>query len=220
MPSDRPIRDKSIRDTLARVHKRTRNENRHEDFVADVEQIKPLLKQAGFAERQAWKIAVQKYPPLDGSPVEFFLNGPLKEFATEVLKMDIPEGPKQIQRRANSRWRAWLRLMHTIDLTRKANPMQVVQWVFDNAGVNPKKIDPTQVPSLGALRYLQHVQASEANYAEFLRGPWSKTIPDRRQIDWENKLVDDGRKQFALIDAFEASFEREEQQAEAEQSAA
>lgn len=97
-------------------------------------------------------------------------------------------------------------LFERVDRKKRCKPYDMVQWVFEHAGINPGSLDPGEVPSAGALRYLQLVQESNVAYAEFMKTLYSKTIPDKRQLDYEAKQREDGTAQLKLLDQFDAEF--------------
>jgi hypothetical protein len=101
--------------------------------------------------------------------------------------------------------KSWEKLFRRVPASRKAGAVDVVSWVFDNAGTPPHMLKHAEVPNRGAIRYLKYVQADDVNYSEFVRTTWSKTIPSRNQIDWETRYNDDGRRSFGLLDAFDMS---------------
>jgi hypothetical protein len=114
----------------------------------------------------------------------------------------------------------WDKLVGKIDLSKTCSTLQSVTWVFDNAGVEPSRIDPTSVPSKGSLRMLKWVQTSDSNYNEFIRSIWSKTIPSKTEIERAGRFSDDGRTQIALLDEFEMSIRLYQEREAAEQGRA
>ena len=100
----------------------------------------------------------------------------------------------------------WPRLAREIGTKRTADPAKVVAWVFNNAGTPPSMIDPAGVPSLGALRYLRLVQSSDTAYQKFLDNNWSKTMPDKREMEFQSRSQGDCSEQLELLRRFDQEF--------------
>lgn len=84
-----------------------------------------------------------------------------------------------------------------------AAPAAVMHWVFDHAGLDIESLDPTTIPSAGALKLLLAVKKDDTAYLEFFRA-YTKLLPTRQQIDSEARFHDDGRVVFEHLDAIEA----------------
>jgi hypothetical protein len=97
----------------------------------------------------------------------------------------------------------WQKLADQVDPKTDCSTVQSIQFAFDYAGLPPAEILPDEVPSLGALRLLKWASESESNYGEFIKSIWSKTIPNKAEIERGGRFTDDGREQFALLDEFE-----------------
>jgi len=223
------------REVKVALNQRLHAEKRFDDYVVERER----LKRDGVSNRDAWRIAAQKFPPLDGSPVEvdppgetavkrepaaaseqpeeFFLDGEAwsgdethQETTPEPIELK-GQGPYQYTRTiqpspappGNSH--TIKELIDAIGSERQAGEREVAQWVFNNAITPFESLDPLDVPSLGALQLLRWVQTSTTNYTEFIRSIWSKMLPNKSQLDLENRFNDDGRKQFQLLEEFERS---------------
>lgn len=282
------------RNLKAELNRRLHTERRFDEYIA----VREQLKRDGVPARDAWKYAALRFPPLDGSPMEFDVDeaqaklasitgespppaaglpsappqptpekpkaakakkpaatkppvaDPDDEFALDgslwsapvqatavdaaaveaapdagMVELDAapPEPPKHHTgwtkfannvKAAIAGWPPeWAELASKVDAGRTTGAVATVQWVFDYAGVDVKTIDPDSVVSMGALKMLRWVQTSEANYTEFIKSIWSRTIPAKSQLDAESRYADDGRKQFALLDQFEQSLETETQEA-------
>jgi hypothetical protein len=106
----------------------------------------------------------------------------------------------------------WDELARSVDRTKRCKPFDMIQWVFENAGVPVDLIDPADVPSSGALNYLRRIKNDDGVYDSFMEKLYSKTIPDKRQLEHEGKQRDDGRPQLRLLDAFDEEFAGLEQE--------
>lgn len=104
---------------------------------------------------------------------------------------------------------AFEQLFEAVDRKKRCKPYDMVQWVFEYAGINPAAITPEEVPSAGALKYLQLCQENPSAYAEFMKSLYSKTIPDKRQLEHEARQRDDGQTQLRLLDSFDEQFASE-----------
>lgn len=216
---------------------------------AEYRDRREAYKRDGVSDRIAWKIAAALTEPPPGEPPYFILDADLVEKAEKVLNAPLPPPPPtnhsgsgirygpQSEPNPNatpewnehvkevnsdsSTWAArWAELAEKVEVGRKASALAIVQWVFDQAGTPPEKIVADEVPSLGALKYLRHVQSSESNYAAFVKDNWAKIIPSRQQLEYEARFHDDGRELFDKLAAFEQSLlldeEDEEDRSEAE----
>ncbi len=115
---------------------------------------------------------------------------------------------------------AWQRLAEGVDPKRTCSTFQSILWIFDNAGKSPTEIEPDEVPSLGTLMHLKLVQRSDADYGEFLKNIWSKTIPSKTEVDRGGRFFDDGRTELKLLDEFEAELKAQAEAEKAEREAA
>lgn len=81
---------------------------------------------------------------------------------------------------------------------KEANPLEIVQWVFDHIDVD--EATPDMAPSPGAWSLLVEVRANKSLKADFYKTIWAKTLPSRSQLEIQEAFKDDGRRQIALID--------------------
>ena len=70
-------------------------------------------------------------------------------------------------------------------------------------------IDTEEVPSAGALYHLRTCQQNPAAYQDFLKTWMVKTIPDKKQMDFEAKQRQGSVKVFRALDAFDEQFAEE-----------
>lgn len=189
----------------------------------------------GIADTMAWKVALYAYAPINGGPGELIADPDFEEIAagwqTGKYKIEAPgfakfpsgatnfqklaveptddqqqviEAINNVGKKITDKWR---HLASQIPAGRVANELTVMQWAFQNAGIDPDRIDPEGVPSLGSVRYLQWVQN---NYDDFIKNNWTKLVPDRKALEYQQQLTDDGRSSFTMIDEFLESLEDEE----------
>ncbi len=104
----------------------------------------------------------------------------------------------------------WARLAHAIDRTKRCPILETAEWVYHYVGIPPELIKPEEVPSPGALWHLRAVQESPAAYQEFLKSWMVKTIPDKRQLEFESKRNQGSLKVFRNLDQFDEQFAEEE----------
>lgn len=135
-------------------------------------------------------------PELEPPPLETIPNSPHN---WKKYEQGIGTGAKAV----NEKRECWAKLAASIDRKKRCKPYEVVQWIFEYAGIPPELISSDEVPSAGALRYLQLCQEQTAVYAEFIRSLYAKTIPDKKQMEHEAKQRDDGRPQLRMLDAFD-----------------
>jgi hypothetical protein len=208
------------------VNKRMVMEGRWEEYCLRRTQ----LKRDGVEDRIAWRIICNLMPPLDGTPPEARVTADLEPIVTKYIEsppeiplqpamgagegfLDVQAGLAEAARTesndafvaeiktAKADWHSeWDLLWQRVDPKRVAPEAEVVRWVFNNAGTKPNLIQPEDVPSLGALKYLQHVQASYVNYSDFVKTNWSKMLPDKKALEYESNRADDGRRQLKALD--------------------
>lgn len=213
------------------------------------------LKREGTPDTVAWVIALQAYPPKDGTPIEFPLKGkyaPLKDHpALKDSTIEPPPPPTMLSKdsgnvlikygppkkgepplpksKDHAKWnkltdliknapdewsKKWAELASKVVDNRVGSELEVLRWAFQNAGTPPDALVVEDIPGLGALRLLRHLQVSDNNYSDFLRTNWPKLIPDKKQMEFDSRFVDDGRSQLAMMDALEKSLEEENVPAE------
>lgn len=210
------------------VNQRMFKEGRWEDYCLRRMQ----LQRDGVDRKVIWRICCHLLPPLDGSRPECVLPVELepivakyKDNLPEIPPQPIPgHGEGFIQqgaglaglnhtetndkfvadiKRAKVDWKSeWQMLADHVDAERYAAEVEVVRWVFNNAGKQPSQIRPVDVPSLGALRYLEHVCSSPIHYADFVKTNWSKMLPDKKTLEHESRFASEGHKTTRLLDDF------------------
>jgi hypothetical protein len=72
---------------------------------------------------------------------------------------------------------------------REASTPDMLQWVFNHAGVHPNLIPLDDWPCFGAVRMLAH---AHIDYPGFLQ-VWQKLIPNQTQLKLQERTKDDGR---------------------------
>jgi hypothetical protein len=181
---------------------------------------------------KAWMWAAYHFPPLDGSDHEITFGPEFDAVPLETPEVPPlpkmkhgnwtdfrPESQKKVEttpawkehievvkaspQKAKNRWQE---LARKVPADRRCGPIESVQWVKDNAGLDIEEIDPETVSSRGDLRMLELVQKSDPFYASFLEKIWSRVIPDRKQIDAASRFADDGRVILSDLDAFDEEF--------------
>lgn len=150
-------------------------------------------------------------PPEPAAPVVVLEPPPLPRSKSDenfvIYTKGLKKGAKELAVTAAGKRTAFEGLFESVDRKKRCKPYDMVQWVFEYAGINPAAIAPEEVPSAGALKYLQLIQENPAAYADFMKSLYAKTIPDKKQMEHEAKQRDDGRTQLRLLDAFDEEFE-------------
>src|SRR3990167_4376480 len=198
-----------IKDT---VYERLAREGRREDF----DKYRKTLWESNVRQRGgvcAPLVALYAFPPLDGSRPELMDTEHYSEIAAKSDRGKYPEPPES-SRQAPSvayvpplpppivREETWEKLGERIDVNASPPPiLEIVQWLYENAGKHPRQIAPDDVPCFGALTHLKHLQDKNA-YSKFLETFVAKAIPDRKQLEYAARFTDDNRQQFNLIDNF------------------
>lgn len=213
---------------VSQVNSRMQKEGRWEEFSTRRIQ----LRRDGVPDHVAWRVICNLMPPLDGSPPEARVTADIQPIITKYIDNlpEIPEQPalgarqgyfdiqaglaKKFEtesnnqfvgdlKKANLDWHSeWQLIAQRVPIERVAMEVDIVRWVFNNAGTPPDRLNPDDVPSLGGLKYLEHVQSSPIHYAEFVRTNWSKMLPDKKQLEYESRFADDGKRSTKLLDEF------------------
>lgn len=122
-----------------------------------------------------------------------------------------PVETKQEESKGTDRWhKQWTALAKKVDRTRKADAYDEINWVLQNTLVPLMDILPVDVPSMGALAMLKWVKAHDSNLGKFMQTIYTKTIPDKKQVEFGARFKDDGRKQFQMLDQFMESLYEDE----------
>jgi hypothetical protein len=69
-------------------------------------------------------------------------------------------------------------LARAVAAKKQAGFREMCVWVFNNAGTEPSEIDKSDIPSRGAIRALQWVQSSPANYPTFF-ALYARAVSDK-----------------------------------------
>lgn len=113
----------------------------------------------------------------------------------------MADGDKTAAQRLQAEWNAVAAEVDPKRIPKSA--LTILQWIYNNSGTPPTKLLPADIPGLGALRHLQLIQSSTAEYSAFVNSIWSKTIPSRAEIDRAAKEADDGGELLDLLDEFD-----------------
>jgi len=229
----------------ARLSARLHDEGRYQSYL----DLREQLKREGMNPSHAWIVALQSFPPMDGSSIEILPEGPLAALVRDLHTTngkppEPPPAPKfqganggavltdfrsktppkpegdprdgwddysEKVRLAPETWvNKWGELAASVKDNRVGGELEILRWLYNNAGTPPDMLTMEEVPGLGALRHLKHLQMSDVNYAEYLKTNWPKLIPDKKTLEYEARYKDDGREELTLIEEFEAALEAEE----------
>lgn len=89
---------------------------------------------------------------------------------------------------------------------------EAAQFVFEHASVPAADIEPSAVPSRGAVGLLKWVQSSPSNQTAFYATIWMKLMPTKSQLDAEARYSDDGIRSIELLDRLEQMLGDEEEE--------
>jgi hypothetical protein len=115
------------------------------------------------------------------------------------------EGLDNQQREEKGTLDEWRALFNSVPADRRAGTREIADWVFNNSDSHPGGIDADKVPCRGAVRLLRSIQDSAANYQEFIRTLWSKTMPTKSQLDHEGRATDGSKRVLSRMLQFEQS---------------
>ncbi len=208
-------------------------EGRYDDYRSFVEAIK-LSGIPDSGDMAAWKIALFAFAPITGGTGELKADPYFEEIAAKWSRGEYPDPPgfakfpsgmtnfekladepspefkatvKKVKQAKGDWENEWQELASKVDPSKETNEVEVIRWVFDHCGLSADRIDPDEVPSVGAVRMLRHA-STESGYRDFL-GAWLKLLPDRKTVEHEARWRDDGR-DLDLLEDFEKSLATEE----------
>jgi hypothetical protein len=207
-----------------------------EGYWNEYNQLRAHLIREGVPPELAWRVAAFPFQPKDGSPAEIVADPMYAEIEAKWKNGSYPTPPefetfpngatnftkskkptrKAVEaaaevKNAPSKWKAKWRALAAQVGQRSASELEEIRWVASNYLTDVSEIEPDDVPSRGALGMLSWVQESSANYGDFLRSNYTKIIPDRKTIEYEQRFNDDGRV-LDLLDEFQRTFENEWQE--------
>jgi hypothetical protein len=191
--------------------------------------LRDYLKRNGVSENIAWKVAAFQFPPRSGATAEIVADDmyaeiaagwandayPLPDADSHAASTDNAVDNAGLKVPVGDTWKAdWERLAAEVG-SRSASELEEIRWVVANYLMPVQRIKPDDVPSSAALCILSWVQASSSNFGDFLRSNYVKIIPDKRDIEYQNRFQDTGQ-DLALIEEFEREFARTMEAAKAE----
>ena len=89
---------------------------------------------------------------------------------------------------------------------------EAAHFVFEHVSVPAAEIEPSAVPSRGAVGLLKWVQTSPSNQTAFYATIWMKLMPTKSQLDAEARYSDDGIRSIELLDRLEQMLGDEEEE--------
>lgn len=182
-------------DDRTAFNKRLHKEGRTGDYNRLFEKNKSILKKIGAPLALAWKITSLDFKPLDGdTPHEVALTDKL--LGWKKLIDNDPDAPEDADA-------VWDDVIERVDPSKKANPRERIEWVFQNMGTSPFDIDVDSAPDRGTVAFLKTAKSSESVRDDFYKLFWSKFAPTKAQAEKES-MTDDGRNLDAL-DSYLAS---------------
>lgn len=180
----------------------------------------------------AWKIGAFAYSPVNGTAPELKADPFFAQIVKRWSKGGLPEPPgfakfpsgitdfdhlagepspefkalaEEVKAAKGAYDDEWEELADKVG-DKRASELECVRWVVRNYLTSFDRIDPSEVPDRVALALLKHAKASMANFAELIKGPWTRLLPDRKALDEANKMSDDGR-DLKLLKAYEDSLD-------------
>lgn len=172
----------------------------------------------------------EKYLPTDGTPPEFDQEycdlvrknlSPIashrteeaKEEAAEIIKIaasvEKPSATVSSNRTGprNDEWESLRRRVAGIFMRGKAkvgtDEATVARWVFAHAASRVNEIHPDEVPGVGAIRLLQNIQSSSANYDDFIKNCWSKMLTKALDSGTGMNYAEEGKRHLRMMERLE-----------------
>lgn len=182
-----------------------------------------------------WQVAGASFPPLNGDAIEYTPTETAKQWIDtlgvgrpweireeiEAAAAEAPpaeEQPAEVEpqpeatkpKKPRRSCITFEELRKAVGPDRTASELDVVRWVFNHYKVPLDQINVDYIPSVGALGYLEYVNSSLPNYGTFIANAWTKLLPTKQTLEYEQSLKDDGRKNLDLLDEFLRSMGVEE----------
>lgn len=218
-----PPNETDKRNTLFNM--RIHAEGRRDQWLA----ARSKFKEAGADSQQAFELAAQWFPPLNGDEPEHpdprdsnpgleqqvasvaAELGPIPNVVVDDGKPDQKpaDEEKSTKRKRKSRGPfaydpEWDSVINAVPPSKKATQLEQLSWVQNNVYNHPSEIEVDEIPCRGALVLLHMAQSSATGYGELLT-LWSKTFPTQQALKFEAQFTDDGRRGLNTIAEFEKS---------------
>lgn len=194
--------------------------------------IARILKETGILEG---KLVARPPAPEPAEPAasddEFFLDGdadrPVEAIAPAPVSSAAELVPPELPKLENSRGN-WVKyeqaltkgganvadkrklraiLMAKIDRKKRCKPLDMIQFIFEYMGVPIELLDASEVPSAGALNYLFMCQDNPTTAAEFMKSLYPKSIPDKKQMEFESRRRSGSDRLTRKLDEFDAEWQ-------------
>ncbi len=183
--------------------KRLREEGRWEAFI----RAREKLKDDGMEAREAWRQAALLFQPQVLEVPEVAMtemcepSGLGKEAAAlkEVERMQAAAKEEVERAEEESEERLWNRMAELVE-GKRCNDVESLRWACENLHTPVRRIDRAGIPSAAALGWLRWARQSPVNESEFRKSVMVKLLPDRKSLDHEESMRDDGG---AILDAIE-----------------
>lgn len=88
------------------------------------------------------------------------------------------------------------------EMPEKLDIQKNLLWIYNNLAV--KNVLPANAPSPGAYAQLKFIQLNEQNMMDFLTKVFPRLIPSKSQLDTPDKLNDDNRTNFELLERLQS----------------
>jgi len=220
-----PPNETDKRNTLFNM--RIHAEGRRDQWLA----ARAKFKEAGADSQQAFELAAQWFPPLNGDDSEHpdprendsaleqkVANvaaelGPIPNVVVDDGKPEHkPDGAEKATKKKHKTRgpfhyeSEWDSVIDAVPPGKKATQLEQLSWVQNNVYNRPSEIDIDLIPCRGALVLLHMAQSSATGYGELLT-LWSKTFPTQQALKFEAQFTDDGRRGLNTIADFEKSLD-------------
>lgn len=129
--------------------------------------------------------------------------------AADLLAQQLAKNAQQQAKAKVKDDEVWEALAAAVDRKKRAPILETAEWIYHNIGTPLPLIDPAEIPSAGALSHLRTLRENKAAYLEFLKTWMVKTIPDKKQMDFEAKRNLGSVKVLSNLDAFDEQFAAE-----------
>lgn len=190
---------------------------------ATTSQYAPLPPESGVVEPgpwldgdpQDWATIIESPPaatelPAESPPPIVPPELPKSDSGWTMYARNVLGNATKSQERIAQRDEVWAKLAYSMDSTKRCPILETAEWIYHHLGTPPELIRMEDVPSPGALSHLRMLQEDPGAAKEFLKTWMVKTIPDKRQMEFDGKKRLGSVNVFKNLDAFDEQFAKEQ----------
>ncbi len=139
-------------------------------------------------------------PPIIPPPI------PTTDTGWEIYARSTVGNANNAQARLAQQDEIWAKIAYAMDNNKRCPILETAEWIYHHMGTPIELITAEDVPSPGALWHLRTLKENPSAAQEFLKTWMVKTIPDKRQMEFDGKKRLGSVKVFKNLDAFDEQF--------------